>query len=276
MKTDIDKSARWRKLGWSSPFWELVRFYCSLRGNEQKKFLLDLKTKGGSPSATLTLLGLSPESIETLTDYIQYRTERLASAISNLRSEEEALAYCKAGNISWVVTKTKSRDHHQSSRCMIATVSHIAGEVCSSFKIGFEISPQRRCVWNRSGHLHVSVRNLDGAVPGLQNPFIIWEIKEYWGKTSGGSKMSDAVYECHLVGKEIRDCEQRASIKIFHAVFVDGREQWLSRKSDLARFLDLESQGLIDHLFVGRDVETQWEKVLKTVLKEAAAKKPNP
>jgi hypothetical protein len=62
--------------------------------------------------------------------------------------------------------------------------------------------------------LHVSARNLDGAIPSLANPYLVWEIKEYWGKTKGGSKMSDAVYECHLVGLELRDFETRGGLTV--------------------------------------------------------------
>ena len=64
--------------------------------------------------------------------------------------------------------------------------------------------------------------------------------------------MSDAVYECHLVGMELRNFEESAKRKIEHVAFVDGKEQWAVRKSDLGRFLDLLNQGLIDHLFVGK------------------------
>jgi hypothetical protein len=117
--------------------------------------------------------------------------------------------------------------------------------------------------------LHVTARNLDGAIPSLANPTIIWEIKEYWGKTSGGSKMSDAVYECHLVGRKLRDFEESAGISVAHIVFIDGKEQWSSRQSDLKRFVDLFHQGLIDYLFVGKDVEADWEPTLERLLDEA-------
>ena len=115
-------------------------------------------------------------------------------------------------------------------------------------------------------NLHVTARNLDGAIPSLANPTIIWEIKEYWGKTKGGSKMSDAVYECNLVGRELREFEERSSASIKHIVFVDGKEQWSHRQSDLKRFIDLFHQGIIDHLVVGREVETEWKKILQTLL----------
>jgi hypothetical protein len=114
--------------------------------------------------------------------------------------------------------------------------------------------------------LHVTARNLDGAIPSLANPGIVWEIKEYWGKTKGGSKMSDAVYECNLVGRELREFEERTKARITHIVFVDGKEQWSHRQSDLKRFIDLFHQGIIDYLFVGRDVETEWEETLDSLL----------
>jgi hypothetical protein len=103
-------------------------------------------------------------------------------------------------------------------------------------------------------------------VPSLANPAVVWEIKEYWGKTAGGSKMSDAVYECNLVGRELREFEERTGATIQHVVFLDGREQWLSRKSDLRRFVDLFHQRIIDHLIVGREIETEWARTLDRLL----------
>ncbi len=148
----------------------------------------------------------------------------------------------------------------------VAAVSDIAKKICASKKIDIEPNPQTRCVWLNTNSLHITARNLDRAIPSLGNPIIIWEIKEYWGKTNGGSKMSDAVYECHLVGRELREFEENADIKVSHAVFIDGKQQWSSRRSDLTRFIDLMNQGLIDHLIVGKEVETEWEKILKKTL----------
>lgn len=94
---------------------------------------------------------------------------------------------------------------------------------------------------------------------------MVWEIKEYWGKTKGGSKMSDAVYECALVGRELREFEERSGADpVSHIVFLDGAAQWSHRQSDLKRFMDLFHQGFIDHLIVGREVETGWEELLRS------------
>ena len=75
--------------------------------------------------------------------------------------------------------------------------------------------------------------------------------------------MSDAVYECHLVGLELRMFEEKIGRSISHAVFVDGKEQWSHRKSDLLRFIDLHQQGLIDYLIIGREVETDWPLIAR-------------
>ncbi len=76
----------------------------------------------------------------------------------------------------------------------------------------------------------------------------------------------DAVYECNLVGRELREFEERTNLRVDHVVFVDGRDQWSHRKSDLARFIDLLNQGFIDRLIVGREVESEWESFLTRIL----------
>jgi len=154
---------------------------------------------------------------------------------------------------------------------MVATVSWIANKVCEELGVTFNPAPQTRCVWLNEKGLHVTARNMDGSLPSLANPQIIWEIKEYWGVTSGGSKMSDAVYECHLVGRELREFEEHNGIKVAHVVFVDGKVQWTARKSDLKRFIDLLNRGFIDYLFIGSEVETAWESTLRHLIKNKSA-----
>lgn len=78
--------------------------------------------------------------------------------------------------------------------------------------------------------------------------------------------MSDAVYECHLVGRELREFEDRTKTSVAHIAFVDGREQWGHRQSDLRRFIDLFNQGIIDYLLIGKEVETEWEGLLDSLL----------
>jgi len=205
-------------------------------------------------------------AVSNFLNYISDTDTIFHQLIDKLRVEEDAMKYCTTRNISSGQTRTKNKNHHQSSKAMVSAVSNIAETFCSHHKITINSDPQKRCVWHKENQLHITARNLDGAIASLMNPQIVWEIKEYWGKTKGGSKMSDAVYECQLVGREIREYEERSGEKIIHVVFIDGKEQWKYRASDFRRFIDLYVQGLIDHLIIGTQVETDWLPLLEKTL----------
>ena len=257
----------WIGLGWRHILWELVRYWCSVRGLRKKnKWLLELRNGSSMELPSGERLPVDEEHVELLFRYLEERNADFDRVFGFLRTEEEAVAFCDQNGISVLKTKTKTQQHHQSAKALVAAVSGIAVEVAEKRRVRIDTDPQTRCVWCVENFLHVTARNLDGAIPGLANPSVIWEIKEYWGKTCGGSKMSDAVYECNLVGRELREFEERAGCKVNHIVFVDGKDQWESRKSDLARFIDLTNQGLIDHLFVGREIEELWYDTLDGLL----------
>ena len=258
---------KWGKLGWRHPVWDMLRFYLSLpHENERAAWLTRLKKE-----RLLSVEGgeafLVPASLVRLFDaYLTARAACFVEAFQDLRDEADAVAACDALGVSVLRTRTQSKDHHQSSKAIIAAVSQIAAGVCSELNLTINTNPHRRCVWCMAKGFHVSARNIDGAIPSLANPWIIWEIKEYWGKTKGGSKMSDAVYECNLVGRELREFEERAGCRVIHVVFLDGKTQWTARQSDLYRFIDLMNQGIIDHLFVGRQIESEWRSTLQHLL----------
>jgi hypothetical protein len=265
----VNKNLRWKSLGWRHPVWELVRYFRAIRGAGNRAKWLDTLAReyvirGESDDVALRI---EKDQVDVLVAYLKTSPEDLAGAFARFRSEDEANAFCKTIEAKVLKTTTKNVEHHQSSKAMIAAVATIAELTCSKLKIKIDPNPQRRCIWCSNHGLHVSARNLDGAIPGLLNPAIVWEIKEYWGQTGGGSKMSDAVYECNLVGRELREFEERTSVRVTHMVFIDGKTQWESRRSDVVRFIDLFHQGLIDDLIIGKDVETEWEPLLRNLLK---------
>jgi hypothetical protein len=219
-------------------------------------------------------LPIAREHVALVASYIPAAEQAVEAAMSRLRTEDEANQFCKNLKVDVAVTRTRSADHHQATKPMVAAVGEIARRVCDRWSLRLVDNPQGRNVWLTRNHLHVSARRLDGSVSSLVNPFAVWEIKEYWGGglgKAGGSKMSDAVYECHLVGQELRSFERSSGARVRHFVFVDGRSQWGSRRSDLLRLLDLEAQGFVDRLFVGKDVEAVWENVLEQTVLEATA-----
>lgn len=270
----MKKLPRYEQLSWRHDFWSLLRYYRSLRlsRSKQESWLADLTASSCLPNQA-SRFPIKPELIDCLNDYLSNSVKLLETALAALRSEKEANAFCQNRNFLVGSTFTKNQSHHQSSKALIAAVSGIAEEICRSAETTVNLDPQRRAVWLLGSALHASARNLDGAMPSLENPSAIWEIKEYWGKTKGGSKMSDAVYECLLVGLELRTFEAKSGLLVAHIVFVDGKDQWAHRKSDLVRFIDLHQQGLIDHLIVGREVETVWPQLCKT-LADAVSRSP--
>jgi len=262
----MQRSEFWRELSWRHPVWELVRYYRALRGKKSKKAFLDELSEHKSLSLDDKTLPIQDDVVNLLLKYMEIEKELFHTAAEALRTEDEALSYCKSKGFTVGTTKTQNKDHHQSSKAMISCVTGITQEICSAKNIDFDPDPQNRCVWLNKDRLHITSRNLDGAIPGLSNPSIIWEIKEYWGKSKGGSKMSDAVYECQLVGRELREYENKGNLSVNHIVFLDGKDQWSHRKSDLVRFIDLTYQGLIDHLIIGRQAENEWREVLEAHL----------
>ena len=263
----------WRHLGWEHPMWELVRYFLNIGTNAQREgFLYALRHESVAKIGEARL-PLEASVSRTLVAYLEFRSTMWDTRGEMLRTEAEAVTFCvKAFKETPKTTRTRTQAHHQSSKALVLTTTRLAETVCKEFGITLDPNPQTRCVWLAQHDLHVTARNLDGAIPALLDPILIWEIKEYWGTTSGGSKMSDAVYECALVGRELRDFEKRTGLHVDHAVLLDGREQWTSRKSDLLRFCDLHCQGLVDVLIVGREIETQWQPYVKSIIEKAAGR----
>jgi hypothetical protein len=257
---------KWRKLGWRDPLWDYVRFFSVFRGKKRDQWVGKLRDGifEVEPGKELVV----PEgTIERFLDYLDNRDDDLDLANLMLRTKGEALEYCENLKFQVGMTATKLEGWTDSPQAMVAAVTGNAVMVCADKGVSLISKPERRCLWLKDHQLHVTARNLDGAIPALANPKVVWEIKEYWGETSGESKMSDAVYECNLVGRELRDFEERTKHpRINHIAFVDGKQQWASRQSDLRRMIDLFHQGIVDHLFIGKEVESEWSETLRSLI----------
>jgi len=260
----MDIDVKWRRLGPRHLLWDVLRYYLSIRGPKRQSDWLEHLRERHALSTETKDFPVPPETVDLLSEYLLVRTQACDVAIRRLRTEAEAIAFCKSHGMKVRKTATKTRVHHQAAKALIGAVDIVARRVTDVV----DTDPQTRCIWCHENGLHVTARNVDGAVPSTANPKVIWEIKEYWGKTKGGSKMSDAVYECHLVGRELLDFEEASGVVVQHAVFVDGKEQWGYRASDLRRLIDLTHQGFIDQLFVGTDVETEFEAWLRQALSD--------
>lgn len=265
---------------WDDPFWHAVRMLVDLTRNKPlpAPAIIPTLTKAGTEAS----LGLSgylstrPELVGQLAEYTQFRIDAANSLLRLARTEEEALA--DYHNISTqAVTRygTRSADHHQSSKVMVATVEVLTRTICLERELQVNVNPQNRAAVVSGDHIWVSPRRLDGALPSLYNPIGIWEIKEYWGGTQGGSKMSDAIYECQLVGQEIRTFGERYGPRIRHYAIMDGSVQWNHRMSDMRRAVDLLCAGLLDELLVGKEVLIEWPRIVGEMSDLAKARQPD-
>lgn len=261
----MELDGKWRRLGSKHLLWDVLRYYLSIRGAKRQHAWIENLISRNKIATESAEFPVSAETVELLGDHLTVRSATAVEAISRLRTEKQAIAFCKANGVKVRKTSTRTRVHHQASKALVGAVDFVARGVTDEVNT----DPQTRCIWCSTNALHVTARNVDGATPSTSNPKVIWEIKEYWGKTKGGSKMSDAVYECHLVGRELLDFEAISGIAVKHAVFIDGKDQWGYRVSDLKRLIDLTYQGLIDRLFVGRDVETEFGAWLSNCLSDS-------
>ncbi len=135
---------------------------------------------------------------------------------------------------------------------------------------GFVDDARKLSILTRKGRLEeIFSRRFDGALPNTENPRAVWEVKEYYGTTTFGSRVADGVYETLLDGYEIEGARTRLGRNISHFLFIDDRFTWWDcGKSYLCRMIDMLHTGHVDEIFFGREVLTEWEKQLR-ILKNA-------
>jgi hypothetical protein len=106
-------------------------------------------------------------------------------------------------------------------------------------------------------------RWMDGAYPTIHNPIAIWEIKEYYGTSTFGSRVADGVYETQLDGYELIEAEKNLGRRIEHYLFVDDNfTWWVKGKSYLCRLIDMMHMRLVDEVIFGREVMTRWPEII--------------
>lgn len=258
---------------WDDPFWHALRMLADQLAGKRKyadmispSEIMTLLRKAKTPAADALALYLDErgDALEDLSAYWTKRREVSDAAFALLRTESEAKEdYAAISDQVLQSYGVQLAGYHKSPKVLVNTVDAVIYSECEEADVSVNTDPQSRATLVSDQHIWVSPRRLDGALPDLLNPVALWEIKEYWGKTNGGSKMSDAIYELNLVGLELRMFEEEFGIHVNHYAILDGREQWQSRKSDFRRAVDLLYMGLLDELVVGRAVLTEWPRIVR-------------
>lgn len=129
----------------------------------------------------------------------------------------------------------------------------------------FDHSPRSPLTFTRDGKpLRTLFRWMDGAYPNINQPIAAWEVKEYYGTKTFGSRVADGVYETALDGYELNELRAEG-IDVKHYLFVDDRFTWWDLgKSYLCRIVDMLHSGLLDGAFFGREVLSEWPQVVRS------------
>lgn len=136
-----------------------------------------------------------------------------------------------------------------------------------SLKKPFDDNPSNFViVTDRSNKIVTTLsRWIDGAYPSTHNPQAVWEIKEYYGTKTFGSRVADGVYESQLDGYEINIAEEVSGRRILHYLIVDDFfTWWVKGKSYLCRLIDMMHIQLVDEVIFGRETLERWPQIVKS------------
>lgn len=155
--------------------------------------------------------------------------------------------------------------HHAYLTCI---VNMLTEQVLGSN--AFDADPQQVIrITNDRNLLYTGYRRMDGAFPSIFDPIAIWELKEYYGTTTFGSRVADAVYLTKLDGYEMVQLRTESGYHIRHYLIVDDHYTWWEcGASYLCRIIDMLHMGLLDEVLFGREVLDRWPKIVEEWLND--------
>ncbi|MBD2720140.1 hypothetical protein [Synechococcus sp. FACHB-909] len=251
-------------------FWAYVKFLSEQAGYSKRKSGV-LRTYAKEELLEICsdqkILPPSNELLLEIISYMNWRADLLNLNISKLfmdRAEaERAFIDIKARTLptkALPMNKQKGeKRHHAYLACIVAMIAeHELGPS------GFIDDARRLSILTSADGLERTFsRRFDGAIPDTRNPIAVWEIKEYYGTTTFGSRVADGVYETLLDGYEIELAQRELGASVFHFLFIDDRYTWWDcGKSYLCRMIDMLHTGHVDQIFFGKEVLTEWRKTL--------------
>lgn len=161
------------------------------------------------------------------------------------------------------MNKQKGDKRHEAYLASIVNILTWRGLVARDEDVQFDHSPRGPLTFSQDGMpLRTLFRRMDGAYPSLNHPYAAWEVKEYYGTTTFGSRVADGVYETVLDGYELNDLRS-VGVDVKHYLFLDDRFTWWDcGKSYICRIVDMLHSGLLDGAFFGRELITAWPCVI--------------
>lgn len=204
-----------------------------------------------------------------LVNYFKYRAETLKKVVEpNLmkrdeaKSEFEKLQTLFSGTIAIPYNKQKGEKRHYAY--LTAIVNLLTEKTFNH--ANFDANPRKVVVITKNKKpLQTLTRRVDGVYPSTVNPIALWEIKEYYGTTTFGSRVADGVYETMLDGYEIEELRSSNDIDVKHYLIIDDYFTWWKcGKSYLCRIVDMVHEGFVDEVLFGKEVITRWPQIIKS------------
>jgi len=201
-----------------------------------------------------------------LLDYLNARAAVLGAIAPNLMNRDQARKVFRdlkrrlKPKCLLPLNKQKGEKRHEAYlTCIVNMLTEQALGGCH-----FAQSPGALATVRRDGRLlRTFSRRYDGAYPDTANPTAVWEIKEYYGTTTFGSRVADGVYETMLDGYELAELRDNENLHIDHYLIVDDRYTWWDcGKSYLCRIVDALHTGMIDEVIFGREVLVRWPQIV--------------
>jgi hypothetical protein len=270
-------------------FWALVKYASEQAGYTTRKTrtspsLLRVLTpsdiKNTLKQRDIDAERISDEMLNLVSMYISYRARILSDEVrpALMNRDEAKECFIEIKNridpkLPATLNRQKGDKRHEAYLSSI--VAMFAEE---AFGLGgFVNDAQSLAILTEDNHLQgIFSRRFDGVIPSTRDPIAIWEVKEYYGTTSFGSRVADGVYETLLDGYEINAFESAYKRRIAHYLFVDDRLTWWEMgKPYLCRIIDMLHTGHVDEVFFGRQAVSQWPATLAELRKGLPLVDPN-
>lgn len=260
-------------------FWALVKLISQIPGYSDRKRAGEAgrikRYYAGEIVEALTDRGLDPDAvgghIDELVEYSAVRARVLEGVVEpNLMNRDQAAelfdeirARVQPPEFLLSMNKQKGDKRHYAYLASIVSMLTYEALIAKHGHATFNPSPRGPLTFARHGApLRTLFRWMDGAYPDVNQPHAAWEVKEYYGTTTFGSRVADGVYETALDGYELNDLRD-AGVEVEHYLFLDDRFTWWEcGRSYLCRVVDMLHVGLLDGAFFGREVVQEWPRVV--------------
>lgn len=256
----------------SNEFWALVKYASESLGYSSRSSKApdnNLRRYHQSEIVALARPFTVADNIEIVVEYLNYRAELIEVYVRPLLMDREKaqeiftnLRNSYTPTCHLPMNKQKGEKQHYSYfTCIINMLTELNLESRS-----FNDNPKNlSLITNVENRLVKTLsRRIDGAYPSILNPIAIWEVKEYYGTTTFGSRVADGVYETLLDGYEILEAEEFSGRRVEHYLLVDDWfNWWMKGKSYLCRLVDMVHAGFVDEVIFGEEVLTRWPEIVR-------------